>query len=268
MSNFDFIKPIKMKSASDIVVDRLTQAIIDGDLPAGSKIPTEPELAANFHVGRNTVREAIRTLIAYGILEIRRPEGTFVCDKFRPTAINPMIYSLIIRDDSSYQDLIGLRKCIEYGTLHVIVDQGLDPNDLETLQHLAEVVDNNIEALNPDPRTICDADIDFHNAIASATKNPLIIKVNDMISKLAYGSRLKTIENCLSVGEGSYISDTHFRLAKALENRNDDDVDKALQYSYIYWAQLNPEAFSASSPNADNFNRFTNFLNPSAKANK
>lgn len=251
MSNLDFIKPIKMKSASDVVVDRLTQAIIDGDLPAGSKIPPEPELAANFHVGRNTIREAIRTLLAYGILEIRRPEGTFVCDKFRPVAINPMIYSLIIRDESSYQDLIGLRKCVEYGTLHVIVDQGLDPKDLETLHRLAEVVDNNIKASNPDSTKICDADIDFHNAIAAASKNPLIIKVNDIISKLAYGSRLKTIENCLAEGEGPYISDTHFRLAKALENRSEDDVQKALQYSYIYWAQLNPEAFSASTPDAN-----------------
>jgi len=250
MSNIDYFKPIKMKSASDVVVERLTQAIIDGDLPAGSKIPTEPELAASFHVGRNTVREAIRTLVAYGVLEIRRPEGTFVCDTFRPNAINPMIYSLIIRDESSYQDLIGLRKCIEYGTLHVIVDQGLDPEDLETLRRLAEAVDTEINAPNPDPRKICDADIDFHNAVASATRNPLIVKVNNMISKLSYGSRLKTIENCLAEGEGAYISETHFRLAKALENRSDDDVREALQYSYIYWAQLNPEAFSASTPDA------------------
>ena len=72
-----------------IVIDRISGAIIDGELRPGDKIPTEPELSAMFNVGRNTVREAIRILVAYGVLEIRRAEGTFVCDGFSPQIINP-----------------------------------------------------------------------------------------------------------------------------------------------------------------------------------
>ena len=97
MTASDFMKPIRMKSASDIVVERLTEAIIDGQINPGDKIPTEPELASSFCVGRNTVREAVRTLVAYGILEIRRPEGTFVCRTFKPQTINPLIYSMILQ---------------------------------------------------------------------------------------------------------------------------------------------------------------------------
>ena len=43
MTASDFMKPIRMKSASDIVVERLTEAIIDGQINPGDKIPTEPE---------------------------------------------------------------------------------------------------------------------------------------------------------------------------------------------------------------------------------
>ena len=133
MTASDFMKPIRMKSASDIVVERLTEAIIDGQINPGDKIPTEPELASSFCVGRNTVREAVRTLVAYGILEIRRPEGTFVCRTFKPQTINPLIYSMILQKKESYQDLIGLRQCIEFGTLQVIMDQGLNTEDAENL---------------------------------------------------------------------------------------------------------------------------------------
>ena len=75
-----YLAPINSKSMVQIVIDRITGAIIDGELKPGDQIPTEPELSSLFNVGRNTVREAIRILVAYGVLEIRRAEGTFICD--------------------------------------------------------------------------------------------------------------------------------------------------------------------------------------------
>ena len=70
--------PIKSESLVQTVINRITDAIISGELKPGDKLPTEVELMATLQVSRNTVREAIRTLIAYGVVEIRRPEGTFL----------------------------------------------------------------------------------------------------------------------------------------------------------------------------------------------
>lgn len=69
-------KKIKNKSVVQTVVDSITKAIINGELRPGDKIPTEMELADSFGVGRNSIREAIKILVYYGILEIRRAEGT------------------------------------------------------------------------------------------------------------------------------------------------------------------------------------------------
>lgn len=69
-------KKIKNKSVVKTVVDSITKAIINGELRPGDKIPTEMELADSFGVGRNSIREAIKILVYYGILEIRRAEGT------------------------------------------------------------------------------------------------------------------------------------------------------------------------------------------------
>lgn len=241
MTASDFMKPIRMKSASDIVVERLTEAIIDGQINPGDKIPTELELASSFCVGRNTVREAVRTLVAYGILEIRRPEGTFVCRTFKPQTINPLIYSMILQKKESYQDLIGLRQCIEFGTLQVIMDQSLNPEDAENLRQIATSIERELDEPNPDPKLICRTDIAFHDAIAKATRNDLIVTVNEMLSKLTYGSRIRTIEQCIREQDRKYLVDIHFEILKILEERDTDAIAHTLKRSYSYWANLQME---------------------------
>jgi GntR family transcriptional regulator len=54
--------------------------IRDGDAQAGSRLPSEDELVALHGVSRTTVRTAIQSLIARGMVEIRRGKGTFVTE--------------------------------------------------------------------------------------------------------------------------------------------------------------------------------------------
>ncbi|SDS78559.1 FadR/GntR family transcriptional regulator [Microlunatus soli] len=62
----------------DQVIDQLRDAIVAGEWAIGARIPTEPELADQLGVGRNTVREAVRALSHSGILEVRQGDGTYV----------------------------------------------------------------------------------------------------------------------------------------------------------------------------------------------
>ncbi|MES9591599.1 MULTISPECIES: GntR family transcriptional regulator [unclassified Streptomyces] len=58
---------------------RLIQERIDsGEYPAGSRLPSEPEMCAEFDVNRLTVREAVAELERAAAIEIRRGVGTFV----------------------------------------------------------------------------------------------------------------------------------------------------------------------------------------------
>ncbi|MBN2443388.1 MAG: GntR family transcriptional regulator [Spirochaetales bacterium] len=59
----------------------LLKKIRSGDYPPGSQIPSEPELAKTFEVGRPTVRQATEILVRRRILTRKRGAGTFVCDK-------------------------------------------------------------------------------------------------------------------------------------------------------------------------------------------
>ena len=127
----EYLSPIKAKSMVDSVVSRLTSAIMSGELKPGMKIPTEADLVKAFGVGRNTIREAIRILVAYGILEVRRADGTYVCDGFSPKILDPMLYGIILQKESAHRDLIGLRKLLDNGILEELFYKKLSADTWE-----------------------------------------------------------------------------------------------------------------------------------------
>jgi GntR family transcriptional regulator len=65
------------------VQDELRQRIDQGRLPAGSRLPSEPDLAAELQVSRATLREALRALEEEGLLRRRQGSGTYVADRPR-----------------------------------------------------------------------------------------------------------------------------------------------------------------------------------------
>jgi GntR family transcriptional regulator len=68
----------RLRSVS--VQNELRQRIDRGDLPAGARLPSEPELAAELQVSRATLREALRAMELEGLLRRRQGSGTFVAD--------------------------------------------------------------------------------------------------------------------------------------------------------------------------------------------
>ncbi|MDQ3342889.1 MAG: GntR family transcriptional regulator, partial [Actinomycetota bacterium] len=64
-------RPISPGRISELIVDQMRQLILGGELSTGDRLPPERELAERFGVSRVTVRDALRTLEAQGLLEIR-----------------------------------------------------------------------------------------------------------------------------------------------------------------------------------------------------
>ena len=70
--------PLPRHSLADAVVGRLQQQLSLGVYEPGEKLPSEPELMAQFGVGRSTIREAVRILANTGHLTVRQGSGTVV----------------------------------------------------------------------------------------------------------------------------------------------------------------------------------------------
>src|SRR6266498_4626127 len=71
---------VRPQRRSVSVHDELRQSIDQGRFPPGTRLPSEPELAAEFRVSRATLREALRALEGEGLLRRRRGSGTYVAE--------------------------------------------------------------------------------------------------------------------------------------------------------------------------------------------
>lgn len=79
---------------SDSVAQKLEALIVSGEYTAGAKMPNEQLLAQQFGVGRSSMREAVRTLVASGFLRTAHGVGVFVLTD-KPRAVGAIDQSLV-----------------------------------------------------------------------------------------------------------------------------------------------------------------------------
>ena len=77
MAVVPFRAPVRRRLHED-VAEQLRDAILDGRFAAGTKLPPERELAAEFGVNRTSVREAIKVLEGLGLVAVRQGDGATV----------------------------------------------------------------------------------------------------------------------------------------------------------------------------------------------
>ncbi|TVT07770.1 FadR family transcriptional regulator, partial [Amycolatopsis bartoniae] len=154
---------------SQELVDSIIELIDRRRLRAGDPLPPEPRLMEEFGVARNSVREALRTLQALGIVEIRHGYGTFVGDASM-AALSP---SLLFRTRTrSRDDLRGLSDLLEVRQILETELACRAVGDGKLLAELGECVDR-----MADPATAAAADRRFHELIGEAAGNELALEL-------------------------------------------------------------------------------------------
>ena len=68
---------INRKTIVDQIVEAMIHSVATGRFPIGTKLPSEYELMEELGVSRNSLREAVKTLVSMGILEIKRGDGSY-----------------------------------------------------------------------------------------------------------------------------------------------------------------------------------------------
>jgi len=167
----------KEKNLSQSVADDILAMItIDKKFVAGSKLPNENELSAQLSVSRTTLREAIRILVAYNVLEIKRGKGTFVTNHQEFTQNFGLEELATIK--LNVEDLYEMRLIFEPQTAYYAAKRATD-KELEKIIYYGKQVEEKI--LKNEDRT--DVERAFHKLIAKATHNEFMDKLMPIIFK-------------------------------------------------------------------------------------
>lgn len=223
-------------SISDIIVKRITNALINGELKPGDKIPTEQEFSKRLGIGRNAVREAIKVLVAFGVLEIRRSEGTFVVDQFTQNLLNPLVYGLIL-SNKSMEDLLMFKIGLLNSSLYLAI-KNASPKDIAHLKERCRAFETAMLNENEDITHIYDTSAEYHHVLGQIVGNPMMQQLNEMSLKIANYTRIKAIEVSIERGKRHLLPDSYKKDVDLIESHDAEGLSKHMDEKYELWKWL------------------------------
>lgn len=174
-------------SLTDRAIDQIRELIRTGALPPGSKLPPEPDLAAQLGLSRNLAREAVKALAVARVLEVRRGDGTYV------TSLQPSLLleglggavELLQGDSAALQDLMEVRRLLEPVATALAANRINDDQLTEIKSHLDAMREarDDVELLNRH-------DAAFHRAVVAATGNETLLTILEGVSGRTLRARI------------------------------------------------------------------------------
>lgn len=168
------------------VVDQIQDAIIDGRLKTGDKLPAERELKDLLKTSRSTLREALRVLEQKGLIEIKLGVGGgSVVRSVSPDQVTESLDLLIRSQKISLTHLADFREGVE-GEVVAIAARTASDHNLRKLERLLNKARTYAEQGPSKLEEFLKADKDLHLAFASITGNLVYISVLQTIHNNIY----------------------------------------------------------------------------------
>ncbi len=167
-------KIITSRELPAIAAEKLREMIAERDMKPGERFPSEAEMVEMFGVGRSTVREAVKLLIAENIVEIRRGKGTFISSK--PGIVKDPLGLNFTDKKRLLANLMETRMMIEPQIAYLAAQRAKPEN----IQKISKIMDKMQEAENL-KIDYTPYDLAFHTAIAECTQNDVLHRILPII---------------------------------------------------------------------------------------
>lgn len=122
-------------SAVETMVGQVKDLIEARNLGVGDPLPSERELCEMFSASRNTVREAMRILKTYGVVDVRPKVGAVIIDRRMDAVFDLYSFNTLDLSRQTYLDTQGFRRLIEVGAIDTLFERATaaDCADLRAL---------------------------------------------------------------------------------------------------------------------------------------
>jgi len=223
---------IKKENLPRKVIKALGEYILTENLLYGDKLPTEMELARQFGVSRNVIREALKTLNMIGMIESKPGIGSVLSSNGIEPFFMPFVFGLFIRD-VHIDHLSNLRLFIEQGASALAASHA-SKQEKEKLTRLAIELDELIQK-NRSDRTVEEEDniakkeSIFHKYLIEISHNPILSKLSALWD--VFFTRTKITGDLFISGEiGKQINPvTHKMIADAIHKGDEEQINQIIK---------------------------------------
>lgn len=213
-------EPLK---AYDLVIEYIKAEILHGRLRPGQKLPPERSLAETLGVGRNSVREALRTLEMIGAISSTQGSGNYVSSNFQKSLTEAMSMMFLMQR-LDYRQLSELRRGVETQAI-LLASERITPEQLLQLEETVSQM-----RLGRDERKNAALDKSLHLGIALASGNHLILLVLQALSEMVDVFISDLRGKILSREKGGpRLQTIHEQMVECLKRRDPAGAREAMQ---------------------------------------
>jgi GntR family transcriptional repressor for pyruvate dehydrogenase complex len=213
---------VQTRRAFEEVATQIREQLSKGALKPGDRLPSERELAEQFGLSRNTVREALRSLEMSGVLEFRKGAtgGAFVREA-HSEAVTSGFSDLFRMGVIKPQDLIEARRIVVVEVTRLACQRASEADLDELERNVAASVAASDEG--DDARRI-EINLAFHALLARAAKNPVLVILVDALIEVQ--SKLLQV---LVPTSNTKVVQSRRRLLRHLRARDEDEAVREMQ---------------------------------------
>jgi GntR family transcriptional repressor for pyruvate dehydrogenase complex len=224
----------KALSAAEQVVERVRGLLERGELRPGDRLPAERDLARETGVSRSSVRVGLRALSTMGIIHSRHGSGTYVADGPPALESEPLQF-LAALHGFTRDEMFEARRLLEVGVAGLSAERATG----EQMAAIAEEVTSMFASLDA-PHDFLVHDIRFHRAVATASGNPILASLVEMLSNVFYERRRQTVNRARDLKESAEM---HRRIYMAIRQRDASAAREAMnRHLQMSWqAQVSEE---------------------------
>jgi GntR family transcriptional repressor for pyruvate dehydrogenase complex len=164
------------------IANQVRELISSRNLGPGDRLPTERDLAEMLGVSRVPIREAVRTLSAQGVVEVRRGKGMFVAARGMEATIEELTSALLKQRDI-FNDLFAVRRLLEPAAAQWAANR-VDPEDADKLEGLVKGMEAIGRSKSPDLDAMAELDAQFHVEIAACAGNRVMLRLMQALQDL------------------------------------------------------------------------------------
>jgi GntR family transcriptional regulator, transcriptional repressor for pyruvate dehydrogenase complex len=203
--------------------EQLEQLIVDRRLRPGDRLPPQEELSKLLDVSRTVVREAVRHLIARGLLEGRRGSGVYVRAMSSDVLREPL--DLLLRSQTiTRHQIMEARELLEVKISGLAAERAT-VQDIEAMQAAIE----KMAAGNLSPTEFAATDVAFHHLLARAADNPLFLAMANSINDVMIHLRLWSTK-LYGLAEASKLAvQDHSQILERVKGRDVEGARRAME---------------------------------------
>ncbi|CAM3576055.1 FadR/GntR family transcriptional regulator [Kibdelosporangium persicum] len=172
-------------SLTDEAIARIRSLIQSGELPPGSKLPPEQQLAAQLGISRSPMREAVKALAVARVLDVRRGDGTYVTSLAPAVLLEGLSLAVELMQGHTLLELTEVRRLFEPIATGLAADRVTPDSLAEIRGHL-----DAMHAVRDDVELLNQHDSAFHRAVVAATGNEALTTLLDGISSRTLRARV------------------------------------------------------------------------------